>query len=144
MQTAPHRGKKTCAIPLRATQSEARILDELLSIAALRGNDSQSKWTDAAFLKASGIETAEACIQAMRAELFPHETALRARRVEALRSINGGPVRTHFDNTLETAALTVHAQIKSKADYENLLARLQSFDFSEWQHLCESERIDAD
>lgn len=144
MQATPASGKHSCAIPLRVTQSEARILNELLSIATLRAAGSREKWIDSDYLKSVGIESAEACIGAMRAELFPLETALRKNRTTALRALNGGSLRTHFDNTLETASLTIHAQIKSKADFDNLVTRLQSFEFSEWQRLCDGERIDAD
>jgi hypothetical protein len=144
MHESPPSGIKPCAIPLRATQSETRILHELLGISKLRAANSQDKWQDSDYLKSMGIETAAACIEAMRAELFPLETALRKRRAEALREINGGPVKSHFDNTLETASLTINAHIKNKSDYDTLLTKLQAFDFSAWQQHCESERIDAD
>lgn len=143
METLPPRGAHENELPFRATQSEQRIIKELLSIAALRGADI-SIWKNADFLNSRVIATAADCIDALRAELFPQETQLRRQRAEALRSLNGGPVRTHFDQSLETSALTIHATIHNKTDFDLLLKRLQAFDFDRWREACESERINAD
>jgi hypothetical protein len=143
METLPPRGAHANELPFRATQSEQRIIKELLSVMALRGGDI-SQWKNADFLSSRNIRTAADCIDALRAELFPQEAELRRQRTEALRPLNGGPVRTHFDQSLETSALTIHATIHSKTDFEMLLKRLMAFDFDGWREACESERINAD
>ncbi len=143
MATLPQSGDAEKQLPFRATQSELRILRELLAIVALRGGDT-AQWQNEDLLTSRGITTAVACIAALKEELFPEEARLRRSRANAIKALNGGPLRAHFDQTLETAALTVHAHIQNRADYESLLKRLQTFNFDEWQDLCNNERINAD
>lgn len=143
MPPLPQRGAPAPKFPFHTTQSELRILAELLSIVTVRGKDA-TDWQNEDFLISRNIKTAADCIEALREELFPEETRLRRERAEFLKPLNGGAVRAHFDQSLETAALTIHAQVQNKADYDNLLARLQAFSFEEWQARCNSERVDAD
>jgi len=143
MATQPPGGDHDERFPFRATQSEQRIIKELLSVATLRGGDI-SQWQNADFLNSRGITTAAASIEALREDLFPEEAKLRRNRADSLKKLSGGPVRAHFDQTLESSTLTIHAQIHNKADYESLLKRLQAFDYDQWQDLCNNERIDAD
>ncbi len=143
MPTLPQRGAPAPKFPFHTTQSELRILSELLAIMTLRGKD-RAAWQNEDFLTSRSIGTAAACIEALREELFPEETRLRRERTEFLKPLNGGAVRAHFDQSLETAALTIQAQVHNKADYDNLVARLQAFSFDAWQARCNSERVDAD
>lgn len=143
MATLPQVGDTETQFPFRATQSELRILKELLAIVALRDGDT-AHWLNEDLLTSRGITAAAACIAALKEELFPEEARLRRSRANAIKPLNGGPLRAHFDQTLETAALTIHAHIQSKADFESLLKRLQTFNFDEWQDLCSKERINAD
>jgi hypothetical protein len=143
MGAQPPRGTSDLRFPFHVTQSEARIMRELLAIVALRG-DEAAEWQNEDFLTSRSITTAAGCIEALREDLFPEETKLRKKRAEFLKPLNGSPMRAHFDQSLETATLTLHAQVQSKLDYENLLKRLQAFNFDEWQAHCDRERIDAD
>lgn len=143
MAAQPPRGISTPKFPFHTTQSELRILGELLAIVALRGKNA-AEWQNEDFLTSRNITTAAICIEALRETLFPEETKLRKKRAEFLRPLNGSPLRAHFDQSLETAVITLHAQVQNKVEYENLLKRLQAFNFDEWQKLCDDERIDAD
>lgn len=143
MATLPPGSDSAVEFPFHVTQSELRILKDLIAIAALRGN-ATAEWQNEDFLASRNITTAAACIESLKEALFPEETRLRRKRTEFLKPLNGSGARVHFDQSLESAALTLHAQINNRAEYESLVKRLQSFDYDEWQALCNSERVDAD
>jgi hypothetical protein len=143
METLPPRGAHENELPFRATQSEQRIIKELLSVAALRGADI-SIWKNADFLNSRAITTAADCIDALRAGVISARNPAAPPTGRSIAPLNGGPVRTHFDQSLETSALTIHATIHNKTDFDLLLKRLQAFDFDRWRETCESERINAD
>lgn len=131
-------------LPFRTTLSEQRIIGDLLGIGGLREPGFAARVTTAAFLRSQLIDTAAVFIEWLRHELFPQEAQLRERRTELLREVNGGPLRVHFDQSLETATLTLQAKIRSNEEYQALLHRLKSFDFAAWQNHCDTERTDAD
>ena len=53
-------------------------------------------------------------------------------------------MRTHFDHTLETAALTFNVKIRSADEYRLFLEKIDAFDFEAWARHCDAERSDAD
>lgn len=131
-------------MPFRATQSEQRIIRDLLATGEVRRPGYSAQVTEPAFLEGQLVQSAAVFIDWLKNDLFPQETQLRSRRAELLHELNGGPLRAHFDQNLETATLTLQAKIRSKEEYQALLNRLKAFDFAAWQKHCEAERTDAD
>jgi recombinational DNA repair ATPase RecF len=131
--------------PFHATQSEQRILRDLIAVAAVR----QKAVADADFAKAlisrlGPVTDAAHAIAALQQQLFPLETQLRQRRAELLQPLQTRASRTHFDQTLETAEIGMTVKIRNAEDFAALKAAIVKFDFAAWQHHCESERSDAD
>lgn len=121
--------------PFHTTESEKRILGELLQIASLRGE----KLTPEAL-----GENAALAITNLKERLFPAETRIALEREKLLKNLQGNSLRTHFDQTLETATLTINAKIRTAAEYRAFLEKLSAFDFEAWSRHCDSERSDAD
>lgn len=131
--------------PFHATQSEQRILRDLITVAAIR----QKTEADADFAKAlitrlGPVTDAAHAIAALRQQLFPHETQLRQRRAEILQPLQTRASRTHFDQTLETDEIGMTVKIRNAEDFAALKAAIAGFDFAAWQRHCEGERSDAD
>jgi hypothetical protein len=117
------------------TASEKRILRELGEVARIRGVQ----------LPDAGVFSGAAeCISRLNEILFPQESRLLAERERLLKPLNSGPLRVHFDRSLESPALTLQAKVRDAADYAALLGRLGAFDFETWARHCEEERSDAD
>ncbi len=124
-------------LPFHTTESEKRIIRELLQVAALRKN------ADGLTVAQAG-DTATAYIARLKTNLFPLETAIAAERTRLLKTLQTDFMRAQFDQTLETAALTFNAKIRTSAEYHLLVDKLNAFDFETWLKHCENERADAD
>jgi hypothetical protein len=123
--------------PFHTTESEKRIIRELLQIAAIRKNAD-------GFTVAQTEDTAAAYIARLKTNLFPHETAIAAERIRLLKPLQTDFMRAHFDPTLETAAVTFNAKIRTSEEYRLFVEKLNTFDFEAWLKHCEAERADAD
>lgn len=122
-------------LPFHATVSEQRIISELFAIAKRRGKTPPGP--DAA-------PNAAAFIEALEAFLFPETNALIKRRAERLDQLNAPFAHATFDRDLETAEIRLQATIRSSKDYQELIKRLQEFDFDAWVRHCAAERQHAD
>ncbi|HNL11159.1 MAG TPA: hypothetical protein PKM44_11650 [Turneriella sp.] len=131
-------------LPFPLTHSEERIVAELLVTGELREAGFRSRVTAADFLAQQLVSNATQFIDYLQHELFPQEMLLRQRRAERLQPLQGKALRAHFDQSLETPTLTLQARIRSEAEFEDTLRRLQRFNFAEWLRHCEEERADAD
>lgn len=132
------------ALPFHTTHSERRIIQELIAIGELRESGFAARAITPDFLSAEKIHSAQKLIEHLEEILFPQEVKLRQKRAALLQDLNGGVLRVHFDNSLETATLTLQARVQNAAEFDDLLRRLQRFDFAAWQEHCASERADAD
>ncbi len=131
-------------LPFAATHSEQRIVSELLATGELREAGFSDRVTATTFLAKQMITSAAQFIDYLQHELFPQEMLLRQRRAEQLQQLQGMALRVHFDQSLETPTLTLQARIRSEAEYDDTVRRLQRFSFADWQRHCEQERADAD
>lgn len=131
-------------LPFHSTHSERKIISELIEIGERRESGFGTRVMTPEFFTARRIRTATELIRQLEHLLFPQEMQLRQKRADFLKRLNGGMLRVHFDSSLETAALTIQARVQSAAEFDDLVRRLQSFNFTDWQRHCESERADAD
>jgi recombinational DNA repair ATPase RecF len=122
-------------LPFHTTVSEARIISELLAIAKRRG--SAVPPTDQA-------QNAGKYIEILEESLFPHTRALVARRADLVGELNTTFSHVNFDRNLESAEIKLQATIKNESDYQDLVRRLQNFDFGAWVRHCAAERQHAD
>lgn len=122
-------------LPFHATESEKRIIRELAGIAARRS---------VTLPATGGFTSATDYITALKTLLFPNETRIAAERTRLLKPLQADGTRAHFDATLETPALTIHAKIRNAEEYAKLIERLKTFDFEAWSRQCDAERADAD
>lgn len=137
--------QKSLRFPFHTTQSEQRILGDLISIAAVR----QKKMADADFaadymLQFGELPDAAHAITALQRDLFPLETKLREKRAVLLQPLQTRASRTHFDQSLETDEIGMTVKIRNADDWAALKAALQGFDYTAWQRHCAGERVDAD
>lgn len=124
-------------LPFHATESEKRIIRELRQTAALRENAD-------ALTPIDGAETAAAYIAQLRARLFPEEARLAEERVRLLKPLQTDFMRASFDQSLETATLTINVKIRTITEYRTLVEKIGRFDFAAWSQHCDAERADAD
>jgi len=122
-------------LPFHATASEKRIIRELGEIARVRGMQLPDTAT---------FTAAAEYISRLNEVLFPQESRLIAERERLLKPLNSGPLRAHFDRSLEGHALTLQAKVRDAAEYAALLEKIKAFDFDAWVMHCEGERSDAD
>ena len=131
--------------PFHTTQSEQRILRDLIAIAAKR----QETEADAAFAETlvtrlGTVADAAHVIATLQQLLFPLETELRECRAKLLQPLRTRASRTHFDQTLETDEIGITVKIRNAEDFSALKKAIVHFDYAAWQRHCEGERIDAD
>jgi hypothetical protein len=137
--------KPVIDLPFRATQSEQRIILDLLQTGKLRwGFEWQSLRTDHTSLAEKQISDAAGLIRSLQTELFPEEARLKAARAKNLASLTNDKTKVIFDESLESDSIEIHARLTSGEDLQRLLKALSAFDFAQWQHQCETERMDAD
>lgn len=118
-----------------ATQSEQRILADLLSVCARR------KLAPPSSLE---FTSAEAYTRALEQLLFPETWALRQKRSVLLTPLKAPYMKANFDNDLESGRLSLQVSIATAAEYSDLVARLTAFSFSDWLTHCNNERSHAD
>ena len=123
-------------LPFHATESEKRIIRELRQTAALRANTS--------LMATDGFTSAEAYITKLRENLFPMETRLAAERARLLKPLQNDFMRASFDQTLETATVSLAVKIRTAEEYRRFTDNIAAFDFDAWSRHCDAERADAD
>lgn len=137
--------KTTIQFPFHATQSEQRILRDLIGVAALREKKEADEQFGARLFSQLGSATdASAAISALQQQLFPREAELRQKRAEILHPLQNRASRVHFDQTLETDEIGMAVKIRNAEDFAALKKAINNFDYAAWQRHCEGERIDAD
>lgn len=137
--------KTSIRFPFHATQSEQRILRDLVGVAALREKKEADEHFAASLLsQLDSAADASAAISALQQQLFPHEAELRQKRAEFLHPLQNRASRVHFDQTLETDEIGIAVKIRNAEDFAALKKAIDNFDYSAWQRHCEGERIDAD
>lgn|GEM_PF-3425439 len=137
--------KSNIRFPFHATQSEQRILRDLITLAALREKRAADEhFVKDLFSQLGATTGANAVIAALQEQLFPLETQLRHKRAEFLHPLQTSASRAHFDQTLETDEIGMTVKIRNAEDYAAFKTALLNFDYSAWQRLCEGERVDAD
>ena len=132
------------SFPFHATESERRILRDLLAVAAIRdGRGLNADFVEEVFLTKSYVNAAPA-IADLRLRLFPEECALIAQRENLVKVLQKPPLKAQFDRSLETAELILTARIQTYADFQKLKRLLDDFDAEAWFAHCEQERMRAD
>lgn len=137
--------KTTIRFPFHATQSEQRILRDLIGIAAIREQkEADEKFATSLLARLGSATDANAAISSLQQRLFPHEAKLRQRRAEFLHPLQSRASRVHFDQTLETDEIGIAVKIRNAEDFAALKRAIDNFDYAAWQRHCEGERINAD
>ena len=131
--------------PFHVTQSERRILHELIAVAALREKtEADYDFAGALIARLGSAIDAAAAIAALQQMLFPCEALLRKKRADLLLPLQTRASRTHFDQSLETDEIGMTVKIRNAEDFSALKAAIGNFDYAVWQRHCEGERSDAD
>lgn len=137
--------KTNIRFPFHATQSEQRILRDLICVAANREKkEADEQFAANIFAQLGAATDASAAISALQQQLFPREAELRQKRAEFLHPLQSRASRVHFDQTLETDEIGMAVKIRSAEDFAALKKAIGNFDYAAWQRHCEGERIDAD